>query len=155
MRIDANTLNCDYHFHPQSTISSLAVELVTAGSLKANSHSLTLEDPLTHCVIDQNILSNSISLEIASTQALSIGNDVNVSMIQCRSGVASDRVRAETILSSIINFSGYLGGQSNDVATGCFGLGDGCVVCGYTTSTNFPTSAGVSQSALAGSQDAF
>ncbi len=58
-------------------------------------------------------------------------------------------------LSSVNNLSSYIGGSGIDSTLAGSSDGAGMLICGLSTSPNFPVSSGAQQGSLAGSQDAF
>ena len=60
------------------------------------------------------------------------------------------------MIDPVLSYSTYLGGSSDDVGDGIAvdAAGD-AYVTGYTSSTNFPTTAGAFQSSLGGAMNAF
>ncbi len=61
----------------------------------------------------------------------------------------------KTVLSGILSFSSFLGGDSDDSVVCASPSSSGLLVCGSTKSTSFPTSSGVSQTTKNAGTDAF
>ena len=93
-------------------------------------------------------------------QTASINYPVSASALQKTSGGATDAFvteidPAQSAAASLI-YSTYLGGAGNDAGLGiALDASNNAYVTGNTDSTNFPVTAGVLQSTLAGSEDAF
>lgn len=59
------------------------------------------------------------------------------------------------VIDPITTFASYFGGSGSDSSTTAIADGNGIIVCGVTTSSNFPTSPGVFQTTAQGAKDAF
>lgn len=146
-RLDGDTLRCSNRFIPgdignqRRSVSGVRSVWRTEGIVTMFGHLGSITE-----FASANALASPVHR--AATMMAATTSDGQETLV-------TEREKGQSAVTTLMTFSGYFGGNGADSVCSVAQTADGIVVCGWTQSTVFPTTSGVSQTSNAGNRDAF
>lgn len=140
-------LKHDYIIHPNGSFNNIAFKIVGATNINTEKDKLIINTPL-----------GIIQEQIPETFTISNKKRNRAGEFQVNNSIVSFKVESynKKVTLIIDPFSTYIGGANVDE---CYGLAEdvngNVIICGYTSSINYPTTAGAVQTTNTGFYDAY